>query len=153
MGYVPSEVKYFVWAKKPAAMFFHQNVRSLTNKTDEQTTLIHSFGTPITVIMLTETWLTPASYLFQFPGHKYFFRSRQIKQGRGVAILLKDDIVVEPVDVVYTDISDHLGIILLVSKIHHVTRKSKQPVYVQSITSPNIEAFRRAIAQQTWDSV
>lgn len=98
MGYVPSEVKDLISDKQPAMTFCHQNVRSLANKTDELTMLMHSFGIPITVITLTETWLTPTSQLFQLSGYQSFFCSRQDKRGGGVALLLKDNIFAEPVD-------------------------------------------------------
>lgn len=48
---------------------------------------------------------------------------------------------------VYTDISDHLGIILLVNRIHCLATKTKKPVFIQSITSSNLEAFRQAITR------
>lgn len=54
---------------------------------------------------------------------------------------------------VYTDISDHLGIILLVNRIHCLATKTKKPVFIQSITSSNLEAFRQAITREAWNSV
>lgn len=56
---------------------------------------------------------------------------------------IPNDLVVA--DVVYTDISDHLGIILL-------TEKNTMPTnYVQNITPANREMFRRLVAQQNWN--
>lgn len=56
-------------------------------------------------------------------------------------------------DTIYTDISDHLGIFMLVSKSNHRSRNVSPVIYTQPFTNEQLQSFRAAVSSETWNCV
>lgn len=71
----------------------HINCRSLGRNFDEILTLIHPFDSQLSVIALTETWLSDdVTQLYNIPGYNFLSNCRHNKTGGGVGFYINDSI-------------------------------------------------------------